>query len=195
MKLLKRSYNWVISFSGRPGAVWALAFVSFIESSIFPIPPDVLLIPMVLAARSRWLAIAMICTIASVLGGLAGYAIGYFLYDVIGRTLLEFYGYSAQFMSFQQRYNDLGAWIVFVAGTTPFPYKVVTIASGVTHLDLTTFTIASTLARGLRFFIIAALLFWLGPPIRHFIEKRLGLMLGVFVILLISGFVILKYLV
>lgn len=184
-----------MSFSGRPSAVWALAFVSFIESSIFPIPPDVLLIPMVLAARSRWLAIAMICTIASVLGGLAGYAIGYFLYDVIGRTLLEFYGYSAQFMSFQQRYNDLGAWIVFVAGTTPFPYKVVTIASGVTRLDLTTFTIASTLARGLRFFIIAALLFWLGPPIRHFIEKRLGLMLGVFVILLISGFVILKYLV
>ncbi len=184
-----------MSFSGRPSAVWALAFVSFIESSIFPIPPDVLLIPMVLAARSRWLAIAMICTIASVLGGLVGYAIGYFLYDAIGRTLLEFYGYSAQFMSFQQRYNDLGAWIVFVAGTTPFPYKVVTIASGATQLDLTTFTIASTLARGLRFFFIAALLFWLGPPIRHFIEKRLGLMLGVFVILLISGFVILKYLV
>jgi len=183
-----------MSFSARPNAVWALVFFSFIESSIFPIPPDVLLIPMVLAARSRWLGLAMACTAASVLGGLAGYAIGYFLYDGIGRPLLEFYGYGAKFTEFQQRYNELGAWIVFIAGVSPFPYKVITIASGVTQLDLTTFTTASVLARGIRFFVVAALLFWLGPPIKEFIEKRLGLVFTIFIILLVGGFIVLKYL-
>ncbi|MGB0575806.1 MAG: YqaA family protein [Alphaproteobacteria bacterium] len=192
--MIQRTYDWVMSFSARPNAVWALVIIAFIESSIFPIPPDVLLIPMVLAARSRWLGLAMACTIASVLGGLAGYAIGYFLYDGIGRPLLEFYGYGAKFADFQQRYNEFGAWIVFIAGTTPFPYKVITIASGVTQLDLTTFTTASVLARGLRFFIVAGLLYWLGPPIKEFIEKRLGIMFTLFVIMLVGGFVVLKYL-
>lgn len=192
--MIQRTYDWVMSFSARPNAVWALVIISFIESSIFPIPPDVLLIPMVFAARTRWLGLAMACTIASVLGGLAGYAIGYFLYDGIGRPLLEFYGYGAKFADFQQRYNEFGAWIVFIAGTTPFPYKVITIASGVTQLDLTTFTTASVLARGLRFFIVAGLLYWLGPPIKEFIEKRLGIMFTLFVIMLVGGFVVLKYL-
>lgn len=192
--LLQRTYDWVMSLSARPNAIWALVIISFIESSVFPIPPDVLLIPMVLAARTKWLGIAMACTAASVLGGLAGYAIGYFLYEGVGKPLLDFYGYGGKFADFQQRYNELGAWIVFIAGTTPFPYKVITIASGVTKLDITTFTIASTLARGLRFFIVAALLYWLGPPIKEFIEKRLGLVFTVFVILLIGGFVLVKYL-
>lgn len=192
--MLQRTYDWVMSLSARPNAIWALVIISFIESSVFPIPPDVLLIPMVLAARTKWLGIAMACTAASVLGGLAGYAIGYFLYEGVGKPLLDFYGYGGNFADFQQRYNELGAWIVFIAGTTPFPYKVITIASGVTKLDITTFTIASTLARGLRFFIVAALLYWLGPPIKDFIEKRLGLVFTVFVILLIGGFVLVKYL-
>ena len=192
--MLQRTYDWVMSLSARPNAIWALVIISFIESSVFPIPPDVLLIPMVLAARTKWLGIAMACTAASVLGGLAGYAIGYFLYEGVGKPLLDFYGYGGKFADFQQRYNELGAWIVFIAGTTPFPYKVITIASGVTKLDITTFTIASTLARGLRFFIVAALLYWLGPPIKEFIEKRLGLVFTVFVILLIGGFVLVKYL-
>ena len=192
--LLQRTYDWVMSFSARPNAIWALVAISFIESSIFPIPPDVLLIPMVLAARSRWLGLAMACTIASVLGGLAGYAVGFFLYDGIGRPLLEFYGYGAKFTNFQQRYNEFGAWIVFIAGISPFPYKVITIASGVTQLDITTFSIASIFARGIRFFVVAGLLFWLGPPIKDFIEKQLGLVFSIFVVLLIGGFVLLKYL-
>ncbi|NKB19427.1 MAG: DedA family protein [Alphaproteobacteria bacterium] len=192
--MLQRTYDWVMSFSARPNAVWVLVAISFIESSIFPIPPDVLLIPMVLAARSRWLGLAMACTIASVLGGLVGYAIGFFLYDSIGRHLFEFYGYATKFADFQQRYNEFGAWIVFIAGVSPFPYKVITIASGVTQLDITTFSVASVLARGIRFFVVAGLLFWLGPPIKEFIEKRLGLVFSVFVILLVGGFVALKYL-
>lgn len=192
--MLQRTYDWVMSLSARPNAIWALAAISFIESSFFPIPPDVLLIPMVLAARTRWLRIAMICTIASVLGGMFGYALGYYLYEGIGKPLLDFYGYADKFTDFQGRYNEWGAWIVFMAGVTPFPYKVITIASGVTHLDLTTFTIASVLARGLRFFVVAALLWWIGPPIRAFIEKRLGLVFTVFVVLLVGGFVAIKYL-
>ena len=106
---------------------------------------------------------------------------------------MDFYGYTAKFENFQLRYNTYGAWIVFIAGVTPFPYKVITIASGLTHLDLATFTGASVLARGLRFFVVAALLWWIGPPIRNFIEKRLGLILSVFVILLIGGFFTIKF--
>ena len=191
--MLQRTYDWVMSLSARPNAIWALAAISFIESSFFPIPPDVLLIPMVLAARTRWLRITLVCTVASVIGGMFGYAIGYYLYEGIGRPLLEFYGYAAQFAEFQGRYNEWGAWIVFFAGVTPFPYKVITIASGVTQLDLLTFTVASVLARGLRFFVVAALLWWIGPPIRAFIERRLGLVFTVFVVLLVGGFVAIRY--
>lgn len=192
--MLQRTYDWVMTLSARPNAIWALAAISFIESSFFPIPPDVLLIPMVLAARTQWLRIALICTIASVLGGMFGYALGYYLYEGFGKPLLEFYGYADKFTNFQGRYNEWGAWIVFIAGVTPFPYKVITIASGVTQLDITTFTISSILARGLRFFMVAALLWWVGPPIRAFIEKRLGLVFTVFVVMLVGGFVALKYL-
>ncbi len=192
--MLRRSYDWVMGLAARPDAMWALAAISFIESSVFPIPPDVLLIPMVLAARTRAWRIALVCTAASVLGGMAGYAIGTFLYEGVGRPLLEFYGYAARFAEFQGRYNEWGAWIVFIAGITPFPYKVITIASGVTGLDLATFTVASILARGLRFYLVAALLFWLGPPVRAFIERRLGLVTTVFVVLLFAGFVAIRYL-
>ena len=121
-----------------------------------------------------------------------GYAIGAGLYESVGRPILEFYGYAAKFSDFTLRYNEYGGWIVFIAGVTPFPYKVITIASGVTNLDLGTFTVASGLARGLRFFVVAALLYYFGPPIRDFIEKRLGLMFTIFCILLIGGFVLLK---
>ena len=183
-----------MDLSAKPNAIWALAAIAFVESSFFPIPPDLLLIPMVLAARTQWLKIAMVCTVASVVGGMFGYAIGYFLYDGIGRPLLDFYGYAAKFEDFQSRYNEWGAWIVFMAGVTPFPYKVITIASGVTKLDLTIFTGASILARGLRFFVVASLLWWIGPPIREFIEKRLGLVFTIFVVLLFGGFALVKFL-
>jgi membrane protein YqaA with SNARE-associated domain len=192
--MLRKTYDRVMALSERPDAIWALAAIAFIESSFFPIPPDVLLIPMVLAARSRAWKLAAICTVASVLGGMFGYAIGYFLYESVGKPVLEFYGYAAKFAEFQSRFNDWGAWIVFIAGTTPFPYKVITIASGVTQLDPVTFTVASVAARGLRFFIVAGLLWWLGEPIRAFIEKRLGLMFTIFVVLLVGGFAAIKFL-
>lgn len=193
--MLRGLYDWTMRLAGHRRANWALAFVSFVESSVFPIPPDIVLIPMVLAQRKRALWIATICTVASVLGGLLGYAIGYFLYETIGRPILDFYGYGARFEDFQQRYNEWGGWIVFIAGVTPFPYKVITIASGVTVLNPWIFIVASVLARGLRFYVVALLLYYFGEPIREFIERYLGLLFTLFVILLFAGFVVLKFLV
>ncbi len=193
MCMLRSTYDWVMGLAARKDAIWVLAAIAFIESSVFPIPPDVLLIPMVLAARDNAWRYAAVCTIASVLGGMLGYAIGMFLFEAAGQPLLELYGYAAKFDEFRGRYNEWGAWIVFIAGLTPFPYKVITIASGVAELDFAVFTVASVLARGLRFFIVAALLWWLGPPVREFIEKRLGLMTIVFCVLLLGGFVVAKY--
>ena len=133
--MLQKTYDWTMGLAARDNALWMLAAVAFIESSVFPIPPDVLLIPMVLAARTKWFKYAVVCTIASVLGGYLGYSIGYFAYETIGLPILEFYGKAEKFAEFQGMYNDWGAWIVFGAGVTPFPYKVITIASGVTALD------------------------------------------------------------
>ena len=192
--MLRRLYDWTMALAARPRAEWALAAVAFAESSFFPIPPDILLIPMVLADRTRAWRYAMVATIASLIGGLAGYLIGAFVFDQVGRPLLEFYGYSARFDEFAAMYNDWGAWIVFAAGLTPFPYKVITIASGTTGLDIVVFMIASLAARGGRFFIVAALLYWVGPPIRAFIERRLGLVFTVFMLLLVGGFVVARYL-
>lgn len=177
-----------------PHALWFLAVISFVESSVFPIPPDVLLIPMVLARRDRAFRIALVCTLASVAGGLAGYAIGALLFETLGRPVIQFYGYVEQFQSFQERYNAYGAWIVFGAGVTPFPYKVITIASGVTRLDLVTFTIASVLARGLRFYMVAGLLWYVGPPVRAFVERHLNLLATLFFVLLFGGFLVLRWL-
>ena len=169
--------------------------MAFIESSFFPIPPDVLLIPMILAARERAWLLAGLATLASVAGGMFGYGLGYFFYEAIGRPLIEFYGHAGKFGDFQLRYQDWGAWIVFIAGVTPFPYKVITITSGVVQLDLVVFTVASVLARGLRFFVLAGLLWYFGPPIRDFIERRLGLVFTLFCILLVGGFVAARYMV
>ena len=177
-----------------PYALWMLGLIAFAESSVFPIPPDVLLIPMVLAMRERAWLIAGVCTIASVAGGFLGYAIGALLFEAVGRPILEFYGYVEQFAEFRARYNEWGAWIVFFAGLTPFPYKVITIASGVTGLDLATFTIASILARGLRFFFVAGLLWWFGAPIKRFIDHNLGWLTILFFVLLLGGFLVLRLL-
>jgi len=192
--VLRGLYDWAIRLAGTRYALWALALISFVESSIFPIPPDLLLIPLVLARPHRAWLIAGVCTAASVVGGFAGYAIGYFLFEAIGQPVLEFYGYLDQFTDFQGLYNEWGAWIVAGAGVTPFPYKVVTIASGVTHLDPWVFGIASVLSRGLRFFIVAALLWKWGEPMRAFIERRLGLLAALAFALLLGGFLALKLL-
>jgi membrane protein YqaA with SNARE-associated domain len=191
--MLRRLYDWTMELGERPGAMWALAAVAFVESSVFPIPPDVLLIPMVLAARAKWWRLAAVCTVASVLGGLAGYAIGALLFDAVGRPVLEFYGQSGTFEAFRESYNQWGAWLVAGAGVTPFPYKVITIASGATGLDLGVFMAASVASRGLRFFLEAGLLCTIGLPVRHFVEKNLGLTFTVFLAALLGGFVVVRY--
>ncbi|MHA1559068.1 MAG: YqaA family protein [Alphaproteobacteria bacterium] len=193
--MLRRLYNDTMALASGRYAVPALAGVSFAESSFFPLPPDIILIPMVLAERAKAWWYALVATISSVVGGLAGYAIGVFLFNVVAEPLLEFYGYGEQFSEFQTWFADSGAWIVLFAGITPFPYKVITIASGTVGLSLPVFLIASIVARGLRFSIVAALLYFFGPPIRNFIERRLGLVFTIFMILLIGGFVLIRYVV
>lgn len=191
--MVRALYDWTIRLAEHPRALWALAVVAFIESSFFPIPPDLLMIPMILAAPSRAFTIAAVATVSSVLGGMFGYWIGAALFQQVGLPVLEFYGKTENFAVFSDAYNEWGAWAVLIAGVTPFPYKVVTILSGSTGLDLVVFTIASIIARGLRFFVVAALLWKFGPPIRDFIERRLGLMFTLFVVLLLGGFVLLRY--
>ena len=191
--MLKPLYDWTMRLAAHRRAQWALAGISFIESSVFPIPPDVMLIPMVLAQRARAWIIAAICTIASVLGGLAGYAIGYLAFETIGRPVLAFYGFEDPFAAFQERFNAWGFWWVAFAGLTPFPFKVITITSGVTALNLPIFIIASVASRGLRFFAVAALLWRFGEPIRDFIERRLNLLFTIFMVLLVGGFVAVKF--
>ena len=189
--MLRRLYDWTLLQAAKPHALAILAAISFIESSVFPIPPDVLLIPMILAQRQRAFWIAGVCTIASVAGGFFGYFIGYGLYETVGVPILNFYGYLDKFTDFQGMYNEHGAWIVFFAGLTPFPYKVITIASGVTQLDLGVFGVASILSRGLRFFLVATLLWYFGPWIRTFIDRYFGWLTLAFFALLLGGFALL----
>jgi membrane protein YqaA with SNARE-associated domain len=193
--MLQRLYDWTMSAAAHRHAPATLFGVSFVESSFFPIPPDVMLVPMVLAQREKAWWFAAIATLGSVVGGIFGYAIGYFLFELIGQPILNFYGLTESFSQFASRYNDYGAWIVFIAGVTPFPYKVITIASGATQLNFLIFMVASLLARGLRFFLVAGLLYWFGRPVRDFIEQRLGLVTTIFTLLLVGGFIVIKYLV
>ncbi|WP_121061643.1 YqaA family protein [Chachezhania antarctica] len=192
--MLKRLYDGTMRLADSPHALWFLALVSFVESSFFPIPPDILMIPMILARPSRAWLIATVALVASVLGGLLGYAIGAFAFESIGKPILESMGKADSMAEFSTRFNDFGFWAVLVAGITPFPYKVITIMSGWTAMPLFTFVATSILARALRFYIVAGLLWYFGEPIRDFIEKRLGLVFTVFVVVLIGGFVVVRYL-
>ncbi|MBO4285194.1 MAG: DedA family protein [Alphaproteobacteria bacterium] len=194
MKFIRTIYDKTMKLSQGQGAMFALFAVAFAESSFFPIPPDIMLIPMILAAPSKAWRIAGLATIASVLGGYFGYAIGVFFFDLIAEPLLSFYGYLQKFHQFEEYYHEYGAWIVFGAGLTPFPYKIITIASGVVHLNLGVFSVASVLARGGRFFIVAWLLKKYGAPMKIFIEKNLGWLSVVFFALLIGGFALIKLL-
>jgi len=192
--MIKRLYDRTLRMAEHPHALWVLAAVSFIESSVFPIPPDVLIIPMILARPSRAWLIAGVALVASVIGGLLGYAIGALAYQELGRPILEALGKGDAIEAFRIRFNDFGFWAVLTAGVTPFPYKVITIMSGVTGMPLVTFVATSILARGLRFFILAALLRRFGEPIRDFIERRLGILSIVFVVLLFGGFYLARHL-
>lgn len=192
--LTRRIYNHTLNLASRKNALTWLFVISFIESSFFPIPPDIMIIPMVLATPKEAYKIAGVATVASVLGGYFGYFIGVYGFELIARPLLEFYGYMKQFGEFENYYHEYGAWIVFGAGITPFPYKIITIASGVVRLDLVVFTIASVIARGMRFYFIAWLLKRFGDPMKVFIEKNLNLLSILFLLLLIGGFAAVKLL-
>jgi membrane protein YqaA with SNARE-associated domain len=191
---LRRLYDWTLHIAAHKHAAWWLAGISFIESSVFPIPPDVALMPMCIANRDKAFRYAFICTASSVVGGIFGYAIGYFLFESIGRHILTFYGLTHEFDVFKGKFNAWGAWIVFISGCAPIPYKVITIASGVAKLSLITFTIASIAGRAFRFYLLAGLLWKYGRPVQTFIEKYLEQLTIFFLVLLIGGFIALKYL-
>ncbi len=191
--MLRRLYDWTMNLAAHRHAIWWLALVAFVESSVFPIPPDVLMIPMILARPSRAWLIASVALVASVLGGMLGYAIGALAYDTIGQPVLSALGKANAMEDFNTRFNDFGFWAVLGAGVTPFPYKVITIMSGWTGMPLATFVATSILARALRFFVVATLLRTFGAPVREFIEKRLGLAFTAFMVLLIGGFAAVKW--
>lgn len=192
--MLHALYARTLAMAEHRNALWVLAAVSFVESSVFPIPPDVLMIPMIIVRPSRAWLIALVALVSSVLGGLLGYAIGAFFYETLGAPILDALGKGHAMEEFNSRFNDFGFWAVLIAGITPFPYKVITIMSGWTGMPLMTFLVTSVIARGIRFFLVAGLLYFCGAPIRDFIEKRLGLALTLFMVVLIGGFILVRYL-
>jgi membrane protein YqaA with SNARE-associated domain len=192
--MLRRLYDRVLALAGSPRAGLWLAVVSFAESSFFPIPPDALLIPMVLARPDRAWRLAFVCTVASVAGGALGYLIGYALFDVLAEPILRAYHYQDAFAAFQAKYAQWGLWVILIKGLTPIPYKIVTIASGAARFNFGLFMLASTATRGVRFFVVAALLRRYGETMRAFIEKRLTLVTTAFALALVAGFLLLTYL-
>ena len=187
--MIKNLYNKTMALAGHPQAIFLLGAVSFIEASFFPIPPDVMLIPMVLMNPSRAWLFALVATAFSVLGGIFGYIIGTFSYEHIAEPLLYSLGKEAQMVNFSNKYNEIGFWAVITAGISPIPYKVVTIMSGATNLNFAVFLGASMASRGVRFFVVAGLLHFYGHEIRDFIERYLNWVFMLFVILLIVGFI------
>jgi membrane protein YqaA with SNARE-associated domain len=192
--MLKRLYEWTLEKAGHPTAPKWLAVVSFVESSFFPIPPDVLLAPMCLSKPEKAWRYALICTISSVIGALLGYAIGYFLFETVGKPILEFYGLGAKFKDFAAAFNRQGWIIVLLAGFTPLPFKVITIAAGATGMPLYVLVVASIIARSARFFLVAALLWKFGPPMKEWIDRNFALATTVLGLLGVGGFVAIKYL-
>ena len=192
--MLHDLYAWTMRQAAGPHAERALAVVAFLESSVFPVPPDAMLVPMVLARPHAAWRLALICTAGSVVGGLFGYLIGYALLETLGEWIIGLYGLGEKLDAFQASYNEWGLWIILIKGLTPIPYKLVTIASGMAHFNLGVFILASIVTRGARFFIVAALLRSYGQPIRAFIERRLTLVTSAFAALVVLGFVSLRYL-
>jgi membrane protein YqaA with SNARE-associated domain len=193
--LMRKIYDWMMREASGPKAPYALGAVSFAESSFFPIPPDIMLIPMVLADRTKAWRHAALATITSVLGGMLGYAIGYYLFQTLGEPILKFYGYSGRVDQVLTWFRENGVLILIAKGMTPIPYKLLTITAGAAKMDLLSFTLASIVARAMRFFLVAGLLYFFGEPIRTFIEKRLTLVTTVFVVALVGGFIAVKYLI
>ncbi len=193
--LLRRLYDWCLGAADKPHALWIMGAVSFAESSFFPVPPDVMLIPMALARPERAYVLAAWCTATSVAGGLLGYAIGALLYDSVGAWLIQLYHYGDKVETFRAAYAQWGAWIILLKGLTPIPYKIVTITSGFAGYNLWLFVLFSIIARATRFFVLAFLLHRYGEQARHIIEKRLGLWVTLVAALVVIGIVIALYLI
>jgi membrane protein YqaA with SNARE-associated domain len=192
--MIRKLYDWSLGLAAHPRAIWALAFICFIEASFFPIPPDVMLIPMIIAAPHRAWAYATVALVASVLGGIFGYGIGMFAYEFAGEPILEALGKADAMAEFSQRFNEYGLWTVITAGITPLPFKVITIMSGATAMPFGMFVVAAITARAIRFFAVALLLYYFGAPIRTFIERWLGWLFLAFIIVLFAGFWGIRYL-
>lgn len=194
MNIFRKLYDWTLNKSSHPKAPWFLSIIAFSESSFFPIPPDIILIPMIIARRAKAWTYALICTISSVLGGIAGYLIGYFFYNSVGILIIQYYSLDNQFTIFESYYNNYGIWIVLGAGFTPFPFKFITIASGLFGLNLLLFTGVACIARGLRFFLLAGLLKIFGNFLTNLIDRYFNILVTIFFILFIGSFILLKYL-
>ncbi|CCG07518.1 YqaA family protein [Pararhodospirillum photometricum] len=192
--MLEKTYRYILNKSDTRAAPWWLAAVAFAESSVFPLPPDILLIPMILARRDRWLFLCLLASASSVLGGLLGYAIGYFLFETIGVWVINFYGLEESFHTFKEMFHEWGTWILLLKGATPVPYKLLTITAGAVELPLLTFVLASLASRLMRFLVVGVLLFYFGPPIQTFIEKRLGVVSALVLVLTIGGIAMVKLL-
>ena len=194
VKILKKLYDWVLSWADSPYGFWALVILAFAESSFFPVPPDVLLIALVLGEPKKAFKFAFACSIASIAGGLLGYGIGHFIWEQVDNFFFHYVpGFTPElFALIQKNYQTYGFWYVFTAGFTPIPYKVFTIGAGVFQLDIMEFFIASLLSRSARFFIVSALLYKFGEPIKDFIDKYFNLLSILFVVLLVLGFVVIK---
>jgi membrane protein YqaA with SNARE-associated domain len=188
--MLRRMYDWCIDAAHKPYALWILGIVSFAESSFFPVPPDVMLIPMALARPNKAWLYAGICTLTSVAGGVVGYLIGHLLYDSVGQWVIQFYGYGDKVEAFRAGYAEYGAWIILLKGLTPIPYKLVTITSGFANYNIWMFIGLSIIARGARFYVVAILMNRYGVWIRETIEKHLGLVVALALVALVGGFVI-----
>ncbi len=191
--LVRRLYDWTMTQAGAPNATRMLFVVSFAESSFFPIPPDIMLVPMCLARRARAFFLAAWCTLASVLGGMFGYLIGALLFESVGQWLISVYGYSENMEAFRSLYAEWGPWTLLVGGLTPVPYKLITIASGIAGYDFFLFVLLSALTRGTRFGLEAALVYWFGEPVRKFVEKRLEIVVSAAVFLVIAGLLAVRY--
>src|SRR6188768_2186277 len=192
--LLRRLYDWCLGAAHKPHAMWLMGAVSFAESSFFPVPPDVMLIPMALARPERAYVMAFWCTITSVAGGILGYAIGALLYDSVGLWLIQLYGYGNKVEAFREAYAQWGGWIILLKGLTPIPYKIVTIASGFAGYNLLLFILLSIIARGMRFYLAAFLLHRYGAQARTIIEERLGFWVTAAAVVLVAGIIAALYL-
>jgi membrane protein YqaA with SNARE-associated domain len=191
--MLRSLYDWVLHWANTPHGTWALGILAFAESSFFPLPPDPLLIALALGAPHKALWYALVCTVASVAGGVLGYVIGLGFMGTVGDRILKFYGAQERFESIKRLYDRYDAWAVAIAGFTPIPYKVFTITAGVFRIRFKVFLLASIIGRAGRFFLVAGLISWFGTPIREFIDEYFNLLSVGFIVLLVLGFVVIRY--